>query len=57
MKIYGDEKNPNYILLKDIIEQKKYNIFEDNGFTNTINKYNLANHLKFTNNAMIIIKN
>ena len=30
IKIYGDEKNPNYILLKDIIEKKKFQIYEDN---------------------------
>ena len=57
LKIYGDEKSPNYILLKDI-EQRKYNVFEDNNVVNMfVNKFTLTNHFKFTSNAMIIAKN
>ena len=58
IKIYGDERSPNYILLKDITEQKKYNIFVDINVVNTfVNKFILTNHFKSTNNAVLIIKN
>ena len=59
IKIYGDEKNPNYILLKDIIEKKKFQIYEDNGVVenSSINTFILTNRFKFTNNAMIFVKN
>ena len=59
IKIYGDEKNPNYILLKDIIEKKKFQIYEDNNsiVNSSINTFTLTNHFKFTNNAMIFVKN
>ena len=58
VKIYGDEKSPNYILLKDIKEQRKYDIFEDNNVVNTfVNKFTLTNHFKFTSNSMILVKN
>jgi len=57
IKIYGDERSPNYILLKDIKEQKFYNIFEDNNIVNTfVNKFILINHFKSTKNAMILVK-
>ena len=59
IKIYGDEKNPNYILLKDIIEKKKFQIYEDNNsiVNSSVNTFTLTNHVKFTNNAMIFVKN
>ena len=59
IKIYGDEKNPNYILLKDIIEKKKFQIYEDNNIieNSSINTFILTNRFKFTNNAMIFVKN
>ena len=59
IKIYGDEKNPNYILLKDIIEKKKFQIYEDNNsiVNSSVNTFTLTNHFKFTNNAMIFVKN
>ena len=58
IKIYGDERSPNYILLKDITEQKQYNIFVDINVVNTfVNKFILTNHFKSTNNAMLIVKN
>ena len=58
IKIYGDEKNPNYILLKDIIEKKKFQIYEDNNsiVNSSVNTFTLTNHFKFTNNAMIFVK-
>ena len=59
IKIYGDEKNPNYILLKDIIDKKKFQIYEDNNsiVNSSVNTFTLTNHFKFTNNAMIFVKN
>ena len=59
IKIYGDEKNPNYILLKDIIEKKKFQIYEDNNsiVNSSVNTFTLINRFKFTNNAMIFVKN
>ena len=59
IKIYGDEKNPNYILLKDIIAKKKFQIYEDNNsiVNSSVNTFTLTNHFKFTNNAMIFVKN
>ena len=59
IKIYGDEKNPNYILLKDIIEKKKFQIYEDNNsiVNSSVNTFTLTNHFKFTNNAIIFVKN
>ena len=58
IKIYGDERSPNYILLKDITQQKKYNIFVDINVVNTfVNKFILTNHFKSTNNAVLIVKN
>ena len=59
IKIYGDEKNPNYILLKDIIEKTKFQIYEDNNsiVNSSVNTFTLTNHFKFTNNAMIFVKN
>ena len=59
IKIYGDEKNPNYILLKDIIEKKKFQIYEDNNsiVNSSVNTFTLTNHFKFTNNAMVFVKN
>ena len=59
IKIYGDEKNPNYILLKDIIEKKKFQIYEDNNsiVKSSVNTFTLTNHFKFTNNAIIFVKN
>ena len=59
IKIYGDEKNPNYILLKDIIETKKFQIYEDNNNSiySSVNTFMLTNRFKFTNNAMIFVKN
>ena len=56
IKIYGDERSPNYILQKDI--KDKYKIYEDNGQINfTINSFISVNHFKFSTNAIIIIKN
>ena len=58
IKIYGDERSPNYILLKDIKGKIKYKIYEDNSQNDTpINSFVLINHFKFTSNAIIIIKN
>ena len=58
IKIYGDERSPNYILLKDIKGKNKYKIYEDNCQTNSsINSFILINHFRFTSNALIIIKN
>ena len=58
IKIYGDEKCPNYILFKDINVQNKYQIIEDNDASNILNnKFTLLNHFKSTNNAIILIKN
>ena len=59
IKIYGDEKCPNYILFKDIKIQKKYIIFEDNSSSSNTsnNKFTLLNNFKSTNNAIILIKN
>ena len=58
IKIYGDERSPNYILLKDIKGKIKYKIFEDNNQTNSsISSFILINHFRFTSNAVIIIKN
>ena len=58
IKIYGDEKNPNYILLKDIIEKKKFQIYEDNNSiaNSSVNTFILTNQFKFTKNAMIFVK-
>ena len=52
IKIYGDETIPNYILTKDILDKKKFKIFEynDNGFI-------LKNGFKFVKSAIIITKN
>jgi len=52
IKIYGDETIPNYILTKDILDTKKFKIFEynDNGFI-------LKNGFKFVKSAIIITKN
>ena len=58
IKIYGDERSPNYILLKDIKGKVKYKIYEDNSQTNPSNSsFILINQFKFTSNAIIIIKN
>ena len=58
IKIYGDERSPNYILLKDIKGKIKYKIFEDNNQINSsISGFIVINHFRFTNNAIIIIKN
>jgi len=58
IKIYGDERSPNYVLLRDIKGKIKYKIFEDNSQTNSsISSFILINHFRFTNNAVIIIKN
>ena len=58
IKIYGDERSPNYILLKDIKGRIKYKIFEDNNQINSsISSFILINHFRFTSNAVIIIKN
>ena len=58
IKIYGDERSPNYILLKDIKGKIKYKIYEDNSQNDApINSFVLINHFKFTSNAIIIIKN
>ena len=58
IKIYGDERSPNYILLKDIKGKVKYKIYEDNSQTNSsICSFILINQFKFTSNAIIIIKN
>ena len=59
IKIYGDEKNPNYILLKDIIEKKKFQIYEGNNsiVNSSVNTFILTNHFKFTKNTMIFVKN
>ena len=58
IKIYGDERIPNYILLKDIKGKVKYKIYEDNSQINSsISSFILINQFRFTNNAIIIIKN
>jgi hypothetical protein len=58
IKIYGDERSPNYILLKDIKGKIKYKIFEDNNQNDvTPSSFVLINHFRFTSNAIIIIKN
>ena len=58
IKIYGDERSPNYILQKDIKCKNKYKIYEDNGQINsTISSFVLINRFKFSTNAIIIIKN
>ena len=58
IKIYGDERSPNYILLKDIKGKIKYKIFEDNNQINSsISGFILSKNFRFTNNAIIIIKN
>ena len=58
IKIYGDERSPNYILLKDIKGKIKYKIFEDNNQSDvTPSSFVLINHFRFTSNAIIIIKN
>ena len=58
IKIYGDERSPNYILLKDIKGEIKYKIYEDNGQINpTMRNFILTNHFRFTSNAIILIKN
>ena len=57
IKIYGDERNPNYIFLKDIMGKLKYKIYEDiKNINPTKCGFNLCNSFKFTNNASIIIK-
>ena len=58
IKIYGDERSPNYILFKDIKGRIKYKIYEDNNQINSsISSFILINHFRFTSNALIIIKN
>jgi hypothetical protein len=58
IKIYGDERSPNYILLKDIKGKIKYKIFEyNNGNDTSTSSFVLINHFRFTSNAIIIIKN
>ena len=58
IKIYGDERSPNYILFKDIKGRVKYKIYEDNNQINSsISSFILINHFRFTSNALIIIKN
>ena len=58
IKIYGDERSPNYILLKDIKGKIKYKIYENNNQINSSkNSFILVNHFRFTSNALIIIKN
>ena len=58
IKIYGDERSPNFVLLRDVKGKIKYKIFEDNSQTNSsISSFNLIKHFRFTNNAVIIIKN
>ena len=58
IKIYGDERSPNYILLKDIKGEIKYKIYEDKNQTNpSKDNFVLLNHFRFTSNALIIIKN
>ena len=58
IKIYGDERSPNYILFKDIKGRMKYKIYEDNNQINSsISSFILINHFRFTSNALIIIKN
>ena len=50
-KIYGNERCPNFISLKDIKDNNKYKIFEDS------NNFNLLDKFKFTSNAMVLMKN
>ena len=58
IKIYGDERSPNYILLKDIKGRIKYKIYENNNqIDSSKNNFILVNHFRFTSNALIIIKN
>ena len=58
IKIYGDERSPNYILFKDIKGRMKYTIYEDNNQINSsISSFILINYFRFTSNALIIIKN
>ena len=58
IKIYGDERSPNFILLKDLKGKIKYKIYEDNSQKNSsISSFILINHFRFTSNAIIIIKN
>ena len=58
IKIYGDERSPNYILFKDITGRMKYKIYEDNNQMNSsISSFILINHFRFTSKALIIIKN
>ena len=59
IKIYGDERNPNFIFLKDIAIKKKFLIYEDNNnnITNSsVNTFTITNCFKFTNNAIIFVK-
>jgi hypothetical protein len=58
IKIYGNERSPNYILLKDIKSKLKFKIYEDNSQTNySVRGFISMNHFRFTSNAIIIIKN
>lgn len=59
IKIYGDERSPNYILFKDIKREIKYKIYEYNSQINqnpSLNNFILKTHFRFTNNSIIIIK-
>ena len=58
IKIYGDERSPNFILLKDIKEKNKYKIFEVLENNNVLDsQFNLLDKFKFMSNAMILVKN
>ena len=59
IKIYGDERNPNYIFLKEIALKKKFLIYEDNNnsiVNPSVNTFSITNRFKFTNNAIIFVK-
>ena len=60
-KIYGDERCPSYILLKDIKNGNKYNVYEDKNkydtSVTTVKSFILMEKFRFCNNCVIICKN
>ena len=60
-KVYGDERCPSYILLRDIKNSNKYNIYEDKNkydtSLTTVKSFNLMEKFHFCNNCVIICKN
>ena len=59
-KVYGDERCPGYILLKDIKNGNKYNIYEDKNKYDTsitsVKAFSLMEKFRFCNNCVIICK-